>query len=92
MNEQGIRVPEQSRGSSSLVKVKLGVWIIISPFVLGMSAPKAIRNNVVTGILVGVLAIIRWAMGQPGWSWINLFLGLWLVISPFVLVLGTATM
>jgi hypothetical protein len=46
----------------------------------------------VIGILVGALAIIRWAMGRPGWSWINLFLGIWLVISPFVLVLGTAAM
>lgn len=92
MNEQGIGLAERSRGSSSLVNVLLGFWIIISPFVLGMHAPKAIWNNVVTGILVGVLTIIRWTMGQSGWSWINLFLGIWLVISPFVLVLGTATM
>src|SRR5215469_16163429 len=38
------------------------------------------------------LLIIRWAMGQPSWSWVNLFLGIWLVISPFVLVLGIAAM
>ena len=63
MNEQGIRVPERSRGSSTLVNGLLGFWIIISPFMLGMHAPKAIWNNVVTGILLGVLAIIRWAMG-----------------------------
>src|SRR5215472_13043490 len=92
MNEQGIRVPERSRGSSSLVNVLLSVWIIISPFVLGLHAPKAIWNNVVTGILVGVLAIIRWAMGRPGCSWVNLFLGIWLVISPFALVLGSVAM
>jgi hypothetical protein len=49
-------------------------------------------EHVVTGIVVGALAIIRWVMGQPGWTWINLFLGMWLVISPFVLVLGTAAM
>jgi SPW repeat len=24
-------------------------------------------------------------MHQPGWSWLNLILGIWLVISPFVL-------
>lgn len=92
MNEQGIRVPERSRVSSSLVNVLLGLWIIISPFVLGLHAPKALWNNVVTGVLVGVLAITRWAMGQPGWSWINLFLGIWLVISPFALVLGSLAM
>jgi hypothetical protein len=92
MNEQGIGGPEPSRGRSSLVNVVLGLWIIISAFVLGLHAPKAIWNNVVTGLLVGALAVIRWAMNQPGLSWMNLFLGIWLVISPFVLVLGTAAM
>jgi len=75
-----------------LVNVLLGFWIIISPFVLGLHAPKDLWNNVVIGILVVALAIIRWAMDQPGWSWVNLFLGIWLVISPFVLVLGIAAM
>src|SRR5262249_13022616 len=92
MNEQRISVPERSSRLSSLVNVLLGVWIIISPFVLVMHALKTISNNVITGILVGVLAIIRWGMDRPGWSWTNLFLGIWLVISPFVLVLGNAAM
>jgi hypothetical protein len=35
MNEHGIRLPDRSRGSSSLVNVLLRVSIIISPFVLG---------------------------------------------------------
>jgi hypothetical protein len=91
MNEQGIRVTERS-GVSSLVNVLLGFWIIISPFVLGLHAPKAIWNNVVVGAVVGILAIVRWSADQAGWSWLNLFLGIWLVISPFVLVLGTAAM
>jgi hypothetical protein len=92
MNEERNNAPERGGRASSLVNVLLGIWIIISPFVLGMHVPKAIWNNVVTGFLVGGLAVIRWAIGQRGWSWINLFLGIWLVISPFVLVLGTALM
>ena len=92
MNEQRILVPERSKSSSSLVNVLLGFWIIISPFVLVMHALKTISNNVITGILVGVLAIIRWGMDRPGWSWTNLFLGIWLVISPFVLVVGNVAM
>jgi hypothetical protein len=47
---------------------------------------------VVTGVAVGILAIIRLSMHQPGWSWLNLILGIWLVISPFALLLGTVTM
>ena len=91
MNEQGIHVTERS-AVSSLVNVLSGFWIIISPFVLGLHAPKAIWNDVVVGALVGTLAIVRWAMEQAGRSWVNLLLGIWLVVSPFVLVLGTGAM
>jgi len=41
---------------------------------------------------VGILALTRWSMHQPGWSWLNLMLGTWLVISPFVLFLSGAAM
>ena len=92
MNERSFNVDERGKLGSSWVNILVGLWIVISPFVLGLHAPKAIWNNVVTGILVVALAVIRWAIGQPGWSWINLFLGIWLVISPFALVLGTAAM
>ena len=47
-------------------------------------SPEATWNNVVTGAVVGILAIIPWSMHQPGW--------IWLVISPFVLFLGRAVM
>jgi hypothetical protein len=49
-------------------------------------------NNVVAGAAVGILALIRWSMHQPGWRWLNLILGMWLVISPFVLFLSAAAM
>ena len=37
------------------------------------------------GAVVGILALARWRMHRSGWSWLNLILGIWLVISPFVL-------
>jgi hypothetical protein len=47
----------------------------------------AARNNVVVGIVVALFALIRASSGyrRAGWSWFNGLLGLWLVISPFVL-------
>ena len=44
-------------------------------------------NNVIVGILIALLALIRVTGGynQPGWSWCNVLVGVWLVISPFVL-------
>ena len=71
---------------SSWINILLGIWVLISPFVLTLALPRAIWNNVATGIVVGILAIIRLnAPRQPGWSWINVILGIWLIISPFVL-------
>jgi hypothetical protein len=92
MNEQQVSISERSRIGSSWVNMLLGIWVIISPFVFGIHGPKGIWNNVITGAVVGVLAIVRWSMHQSGWSWLNLILGIWLVISPFVLFLSGAAM
>lgn len=53
---------------------------------------EPIWNNVVAGAVVGILAIIRWGVHQTGWSWLNLILGTWLVISPFVLFVSKPAM
>ena len=76
---------ERNRGSNSWLNILLGIWVIISPFVLAFPSPRATWNNVATGIAVGVLAIVRWSTrNQPGWSWITAILGIWLILSPFV--------
>jgi hypothetical protein len=65
VNEERVRVPERSGWGSGWVNILLGIWVIISPFVLGIHSPKGIWNNVIVGIVVGILAIIRWSMHQP---------------------------
>ena len=92
LNEQRVSMRERSTSGNSWVNILLGIWMIASPFALGLHSSKAIWNNVVTGALVGILAIIRWRIHQRGWSWLNLIFGMWLVISPFVLFLGGAAM
>jgi SPW repeat-containing protein len=48
--------------------------------------PAAMWNNVIVGIVIAVLAIIRTsAPRHPAWSWPNVTLGLWMIISPFAL-------
>src|SRR5947209_1729350 len=76
-----------SRIASSL-NVIAGLWLIISPFVLGYTdMTTALWNSIILGVLVAVLAGIRAAYPTEnvGLSWINLLFGLWLIISPFVL-------
>jgi hypothetical protein len=95
MNEQRVNMRERSASGASgnsWVNILLGIWVIVSPFVLASHSSKAIWNNVIAGALVGILSIIRWSIHQRGWSWLNLILGIWLVISPFVFFLGGAAM
>jgi hypothetical protein len=74
--------------------ILLGVWILISPFALAFHhIAAALWNNSVAGILIGLLALIRVSSlyDQPRWSWCNALLGIWLVISPFLLGFGHLT-
>ena len=92
MPEQEEITPERSRDGSSWINIVLSTWVIVSPFVLAFHSSKTILNNVVVGSVVGILAFIGWGMHQTGWSWLNLILGMWLVISPFMLFLSGAAM
>jgi len=75
MNEQTYR----RRSAGSGINVVLGIWVIISPFVLGFSGNQTARwNDVAVGIAVAILAL------SGGSVW-NALLGIWLIISPFVL-------
>ncbi len=80
-------VRRQSAGASSL-NILLGLWLIIAPFVLNYARLEAAEtNDIIVGIIVAVIAAIRsfGAFTQPGWSWVNVLLGIWLIIAPFVL-------
>lgn len=71
------------------VNIVAGIWLLLSPFILGFGG-VALTNNVIVGIVVGVFALIRatsWL--RAVWlDWANGILGLWLILSPFVLGFG----
>lgn len=68
------------------VNVIAGIWLVISPFVLGFVSQTALVNNVILGLAVGIFALIRAATQRAAWlDWINVVLGVWLIISPFAL-------
>jgi hypothetical protein len=68
--------------------VLAGIWILISPFVLAFQHVNgAMTNNVIFGIVIGLLALYRFmnpAM-NAGVSWLNVLFGIWILISPFVI-------
>jgi len=83
-----LKHPGQTTTASGL-DVLAGIWLLISPFVLAFSRDLngAITNNVVLGIVIGLLALYRFFNPSANniWvSWLNALLGVWVLISPWV--------
>ncbi|MCW8193859.1 SPW repeat protein [Proteobacteria bacterium 005FR1] len=76
---------------ASGLNVLIGVWLIAAPWILGYGVNAAIWNDVIVGVALLVLAGIRVAM--PGRyasiSWVNVVLGVWLFLAPFILQYGS---
>jgi len=68
------------------VNLILGVWLFITPF-LGLVAVTSLGawNSYVFGVIIAGFSI--WALVQPrAWEeWINLVIGVWLIIAAFLL-------
>ncbi|WP_243030420.1 SPW repeat protein [Thermus altitudinis] len=64
----------------------LGVWLILSPWLLGFSGtPAAMWNAVLVGVVVGLMALMH-LRGGPMWEeWVSVVLGVWLILSPWIL-------
>lgn len=87
MNTVGVNRNESARTASILTLIA-GLWLIISPFWMNyLGDPAALWNTCAIGVVVGLLSLIRasYPARNVSLSWINLLLGLWLIVSPFVL-------
>jgi hypothetical protein len=74
--------------TASGLDIIAGLWLIISPFFLAYgNLSRAMANDVILGIIIGILALIRFTGAfREGWiSWINVLLGIWVLISPWAL-------
>ncbi len=77
--------------TASVLNVIAGIWLIISPFILAFAtAATPLWNTLIVGVIVLILAGIRASdpRNNIGLSWVNLLLGIWLIISPWVLHYG----
>jgi hypothetical protein len=73
------------------VNFLLGAWLIAAPFVLGYAGSRMeMGNDVALGVLL--IACSWWmlaaAAGQIGAGGLQLLVGLWLIVGPFVLHYG----
>src|SRR5262249_48384206 len=73
------------------INLVLAIILFASPWVLGFPAGVASINAMIAGLVIGVLAIGALVAFAPWEEWINLVLGLWTFISPWILGFGPAT-
>lgn len=84
------RVP-LGASAASAVTFLAGVWLVLAPFVLDYapagSGIGAYWNDVVVGVAIATLAIVRTVAPSnvPWFSIVNVALGAWLIVAPFVL-------
>jgi hypothetical protein len=68
------------------INVILGVWLFVSPWLLRYSDLSAASWNAwILGVAIVVFAAIAVSMPQQWEEAINVLLGIWMVISPWVL-------
>lgn len=80
---------EQQRWQDQ-VNMILGAWLIFAPFLgIGGVNDVAAWNSYLSGAVVAILAIAALSRPQMWEEWINLLVGIWLIIAPFVLGFAT---
>jgi hypothetical protein len=63
--------------------VLAGIWLVIAPWVLGITEATARTNDFWIGLAVIVVALVSGRV--PGFRFVNSGLGGWLIAAPFLL-------
>lgn len=63
----------------------LGAILFFSPWMFGFATGAASQNAYVCGIIIAVLSIAALAAFAIWEEWINLIVGLWVLVSPWAL-------
>jgi hypothetical protein len=63
-----------------------GIWLCLSPWALQFDLDSVPTHNaVIVGFLIILAEVVTLSIFEPWEEWINVALGAWLVISPWVL-------
>jgi hypothetical protein len=64
----------------------LGFWLLLSPWILHFEdQTAAMQNSVILGFVLILAEVVTLSAFQVWEEWINVALGAWLVVSPWVL-------
>lgn len=79
------------------VNVFLGVWVFVSPwFMQQIMAPEGARgagtwNLYVVGVAIAVLSLVALYAFNAWEEWLNVALGVWLLVSPWLMGYSAST-
>jgi SPW repeat-containing protein len=62
----------------------LGLWLLASPNVIPYGEPAATQNAFLIGVLLIAIAFVEITAFRAWEEWINVILGAWLVLSPWI--------
>lgn len=92
MNGKGTALSQRLRQWQDWIALVLGAWLFISPWLLLEVVPgTAAWNFWVVGAAIVVVALAALFRFHEWAEWVNGALGVWLVISPWVLKFSSLT-
>src|SRR5689334_17928711 len=69
----------------------LGVILFFSPWIFAFESGPQTQNAFVFGVVIAVLSLAALAAFAVWEEWVNLIVGLWVIVSPWVLGFGHGT-
>jgi hypothetical protein len=69
----------------------LGGFLFASPWIFGFASGVQTQNAVISGIVIAVLSIAALAAFAQWEEWLNLAVGLWVLVSPWILGFANTT-
>lgn len=72
------------------VNLVLGLWLVVSPWILAFSQNgAALWNTLIVGAVFVALSLLALTDAKPWEEWSELVVALWLLVSPWVLGYST---
>jgi hypothetical protein len=69
----------------------LGAFLLVSPWIFSFAPGAPTQNAVICGIIIAVLSIAALSAFAQWEEWLNLIVGLWVLISPWLLGFADST-
>ena len=74
-----------------LANLILGAFLFLSPWLFAFAAGPQSQSAHISGIVIAVLSVAALAAFAVWEEWLNLIVGLWVIVSPWVLGFSATT-